>query len=711
MLHTKKGIVRPWRTIGPLLLLPLLIGGTQAAEAGPPRQDGARRLARAATRAAAGDAQGVLRILQGAPPSLVRDREALLRGHALRRLGRPEEASAAYGEALDHTPVPSVKTEALRGLVNVTAEIGDRAAQLEHLDALLATPRLHRRAQLRLQRVELLTDLGRLKEAVDVAFSILEETSDDDLARRAASHLRTLARRGARVPDIRGRVVLAKARGLIRRGRFDRAERLLDRLETQAHLDRDVRLARAELSRRQGDAEGEAKVLLSLEAKGLDERSGPLALWRLGRLALERDDEPEARRRFTSLASQYPGAPRSAEGEFLIGWMAYDTGDFRGGAQHLLAVANRRAEHQDRDSTLWFAGWSAYLAGDDALARQAFQQLIEGHANSTLVPGAHYWLGRTYQRNGLAVEAKAALRRAVEASPLGYYGFFARARLEQLEDQVEQPRVEAPALPRSTAGVVRLFEEPPLLVLRAVQLFEAGLEAEAIEELSLQSEGSGKARHRALVAELLQRFGASDLAYRVASGAVRYARAHDLEDPPMERAFRLAYPKRFLRAIRRASRAHRVDPSLVLAIIRTESGFNENARSPVGARGLMQLMPTTARRIGSRARARRHARRYTRPSSNVWLGSWYFAQLLDRYQGQGALALGAYNAGPSPMDRWVEAHGDMEIDEFVERIPYRETRRYVRRALESYLVYRSLSGRRPPRLLGSVAGKAKSAGF
>lgn len=708
-MHILCRIALPWRIAGAFVLLMGWAGAVSAGEAPP---SSARRLARAKARLAAGDASGAVRILRsGTEVSLVRDREALLLAHGLRRLNRPTEARVAYAKAMERTPIPSVRMEALRGLVNVAAELGDRPAQLESLEALLALPAVPRRTALRFQRAQLLADLGRSKEAVEVDQALLEKTRDARFARRVATHLRALARRGAKVPVLRGRVRLAKARGLIRRGRFDRADAILDRLQGQAHLARDVALVRAELHRRRGDAPGEASALVALEKKGLDDRSGPIALWRLGRLALERDDEPEARRRFTALAERYPDANRSAEGEFLLGWMAYDAGDFRSGARQLLDVANKRSSHADRDSTLWFAGWSAYLAGDVPLVEQAFRSLIEKHPDSSLVPGAHYWLGRTYQRSGQEERARTELRRAVEVSPLGYYGFFARARLRALEDEVPDPRVRIPRLPRSTAGIVRLFEEPPLLVLRAVALFDAGLEGEAIEELSLQAEACTGPRDKALVAELLRRFDARDLAYRVASRAVRDAREADLEDAPTKRAFGIAYPKRFLRAVRRASRAHRVDPALVLAIIRTESAFNENARSPVGARGLMQLMPSTARRIGGSARARRHARRFTRPSSNVWLGSWYFAQLLDRYRGQGALALGAYNAGPNAMDRWVEAHGDMEIDEFVERIPYRETRRYVRRALESYLVYRALAGRGSPRLLGPAAAQNKSAGF
>src|SRR5687768_16287017 len=125
--------------------------------------------------------------------------------------------------------------------------------------------------------------------------------------------------------------------------------------------------------------------------------------------------------------------------------------------------------------------------------------------------------------------------------------------------------------------------------------------------------------------------------------------------------------------------------------MRTESLFRPDAISLAGARGLMQLMPNTARWIGRESKnGRFHANRYRSSKSNIWLGSWYIKNLLIRYEGDLVDAIGAYNAGPEAIDRWRKDYASLEPDEMAERTPYDETKRYVRKVLESYLVYQKL---------------------
>jgi soluble lytic murein transglycosylase len=137
-----------------------------------------------------------------------------------------------------------------------------------------------------------------------------------------------------------------------------------------------------------------------------------------------------------------------------------------------------------------------------------------------------------------------------------------------------------------------------------------------------------------------------------------------------------------------------VEWALVHGLIRQESAFDLRARSPVGASGLMQLMPATAAETARKAGiAHQHDWLVSRPEHNVKLGSLYLAQMLRRYDGNYALALAAYNAGPGRVDKWVKQFGDprkgeIDIIDWVELIPFTETRNYVQRVLESVYVYR-----------------------
>jgi soluble lytic murein transglycosylase len=146
-----------------------------------------------------------------------------------------------------------------------------------------------------------------------------------------------------------------------------------------------------------------------------------------------------------------------------------------------------------------------------------------------------------------------------------------------------------------------------------------------------------------------------------------------------------------------------LEQALVLALIRQESGFYSAAVSPAGARGLMQLMPGTAKLVAKRLGvAYRKGDLTENPAYNLRLGRAYLAKMLERFDGSLILALAAYNAGPHRVDRWLRAHGDprrpgVDPIHWAERIPFSETRNYVQRILESLVVYRHrLTGTQTP---------------
>ena len=144
---------------------------------------------------------------------------------------------------------------------------------------------------------------------------------------------------------------------------------------------------------------------------------------------------------------------------------------------------------------------------------------------------------------------------------------------------------------------------------------------------------------------------------------------------------------------------HGIDPAWVLATIRMESAFRPRARSSAGARGLMQIMPATGRRIANAAGVRYHgSRTLYDPVKNIRLGSAYLRRLLDRMHGNPALASASYNAGPHRAERWLAAGKGLDPELWVEFVPYKETRQYVKRVLEYRIVYQHRLGTRPERL-------------
>jgi soluble lytic murein transglycosylase len=157
------------------------------------------------------------------------------------------------------------------------------------------------------------------------------------------------------------------------------------------------------------------------------------------------------------------------------------------------------------------------------------------------------------------------------------------------------------------------------------------------------------------------------------------------------RANALLYPLAYATEVRAAADAMGIDPAFIWAIMRRESAFDPTVTSPAHALGLMQMLVPTAGRIASLlGQAQRPVREQLYdPSVELPYAAWYLAELWGRF-GHVGLAAAGYNAGPRAVASWVRDRGDLPFDEFVEAIPYRETRLYVKNVLADYLAYRAL---------------------
>jgi soluble lytic murein transglycosylase len=648
---------------------------------------------------ARGHAALALKALKPSPTdSLLEDREALLRGDALLALGDTKGAKEEYLKALESAEVRAVKAAAARGLAGVYGALGDYPEKLKYLDALLSAPNIAHRPEMMLDRALVLKQLNKKDEASKTAWRVLLEFPASHAAAEAEKMLGRLNKEGVARPLANARLELARIGALWRSGEFARAESELDKLaQSESGMRKRLELERAAIMKARGKATEEYAILEKLYKEGLDDKAGPAVLERLGQLAMNGGDSGAAITYFDQLAERFPKSRRAAEAQYLAAWLPYNTGDFEKAVTKFLAFAHRFPHNKRRPEALWFAGWSAYSAKRDALARRAFDQLLEEHPNNEMCLFARYWTARIRERNGDLDGAREAYRDVLRAAPLSYHGHWASNHLQKLGERVI---LTAPADDkRATVSEVLALLGPkrPIGIDRAIALHKAGLEVEAQEELDTASASLAKVkdtRGRVMIAEMLESLGAHHQAFRIAVGITLDGGDLITGRPYAWRAWRLAYPKAFWGEVQDAAESVGIDPLLVLAIMRTESSFRPGAQSLVGARGLMQLMPDTARRIGKvDKRARPYAARFTEPRSNIWLGAWYLKNLLDRYGGRVALAAGAYNAGPGAMDRWVTERSDRagkELDAFVENIPYRETRTYVRHVLEAYLIYRRL---------------------
>lgn len=319
----------------------------------------------------------------------------------------------------------------------------------------------------------------------------------------------------------------------------------------------------------------------------------------------------------------------------------------------------------------WLAGWIALRdLKKSKTARKHFANMLDSVKSPVSIARGEYWTGRAFEESGNKSEARKRYRKSAEHITT-IYGQLAAQRLKK-ESLPELPSEHAPSLELMTK-------------IRRNELFQ-------IAALTQQAEQN----------ELTDVFAARLLADAKSADettALAYAFAEDLRRPDLavniaRRArangtyiVSLGYPVWDLKHDDRAEQA------VVLSIIRQESNFSTNAVSPAGARGLMQILPSTAKQIARRKKKPFSASMLnSNPDFNVEMGSTYFADMVKRFDGSYILAIAAYNAGPTNVRKWVKALGkpDENLDavDWIERIPFNETRNYVQRVLENLHIYR-----------------------
>lgn len=318
------------------------------------------------------------------------------------------------------------------------------------------------------------------------------------------------------------------------------------------------------------------------------------------------------------------------------------------------------------------AGWIAlrYLNRADAALRH-FEAAAKTAGTPVSLSRTAYWRGRAHEALGQTALARASYLDAA-THDTAFYGQLARIKLS---DQEPVARSAEPAIAHNALNS---------LPLRAIRLLH---EADADEIATPLYVG---------VARTLEDPGAIDLVARMAANRNDARSMVVIGKAAMQRGLTLvdaAWPVQGVpQFVQNENRA--VERAMVLAISRQESVFDQAALSPAGARGLMQLMPATAQRTAQRAGETYEIGRLTTDAAyNARLGAWHLGDLLDDWRGSYILTFAAYNAGGGNVKKWIAAHGDPrspDVDpvDWIERIPFGETRNYVQRVMENLQVYR-----------------------
>lgn len=320
----------------------------------------------------------------------------------------------------------------------------------------------------------------------------------------------------------------------------------------------------------------------------------------------------------------------------------------------------------------WELGWSCYLAGNYGLAVEQFRKLTTG---DDYRERALYWLGRALAAGGDPSGAKESYATLAREYPYGFY---------TLRLQPEQGAAPRESLPALTGEPVDMLPEANGYE-RVRALITLGLIDDASRELAAAKKRNGKTRGDSSLARLYLEMGN----YTGAMGI--YTPAQLKKDGQEGKiAWSVLYPKAFGELVTAHAASAGVSPSLAFAVMRSESSFNPGATSPVGARGLMQLMPDTAAMMVKDKGFT--AERLYDPELNIRLGTRHLKDLLDQYRGNLVAVIASYNAGGNNVNRWLKSYAGLAADEFIESIPFGETRDYVKKVLATAELYRKLYG-------------------
>ena len=398
------------------------------------------------------------------------------------------------------------------------------------------------------------------------------------------------------------------------------------------------------------------------------------------------------------LGSKYPKSPWYEEALFAVGnYYLLDNNpakyrEYYGRAAKLFPNGKHAA------AAHWKVTWRAYL-DDDPRRRQLLEEHLDRYPQSGSASSAIYWLGRIAEQDGRPGQAQSLYSAIIQRYPHYYYATMARRRLEDIEvSPTISRRGEIAYLTRLTNHLpsARRISAGPSgetqrLIERGLLLHAIGLKDLASKELLT---ADYQARDAHLVGLELSRlsheagdhFRAIRLMKRYGYGYLRFPL-----DAVDRKFWEYLYPLGWERSLRSRSKKHGLDPYLVAALIRQESEFNPSARSRSGALGLMQVMPKTGEWLFGRLGIPNYSnRKLTQPDISLRLGTFHLKNVIDRFKGNLEFALAGYNAGEHRVDTWRPLGNFDEPGEFVETIPFSETRGYVQAVIRNQDMYRRL---------------------
>lgn len=662
-----------------------------------------RLRARAKDDAAAASAFDRARGTAGHPCRLA-PHAALHAAEAYERLGRADDAIARAREALAAHVVYADEAELV--LAEALAAKGDRASALASWRRVLsAHPKAARWVDTEVKIANALLDgvdgapTDHAREALERATRVLVEApSFGESSGAQAARLRALALVPGAPRDLAPAERLRRAQAWLDGGKPDEAAREATALLPLVKGDATLACRTAFVA-----AQAAQKLRATPDVawgKAIDACDGPAtkderlrALYSGGKASVAARKPDEAVARFGRIEKEDPSHRLADDARLQAALVIRDGGDDARAEALLLSLPDDYPAGDMRADALFRVALARMARGDWDGARGPLERAraIDGEERHWSTAGrSAYFLARIALLKGDVDGAKRAFAEIVQRFPLTFYMTQAYARLAELDASAAR-RAMDDAAARELPGTWPTHEHAVLRsdeMARALALLEVGDVDAARKELAACGATKDDAEPELLwvIADLFDRAGAPD----VGSGFSRGRLTDHLPHWPAGRwrfAWEAAFPRAFESVVRREAAAAGIPPSLVWGVMREESAFIVDARSPTGALGLMQLMPATAKEVARGTPYTPDEASLKRADVSVALGAKLLGALRRSFAPNVVLAIPAYNGGPGAVRRWMSTRPQSEFDLFTELVPWEETRGYLKRVLASQATY------------------------
>lgn len=420
------------------------------------------------------------------------------------------------------------------------------------------------------------------------------------------------------------------------------------------------------------------------------DEAGAIRLYLTMEAARDRKDSSGVQAVVDQMTQRFPSSGWTEEALLSAGNMAMLANDLPTAVRYYSQLATDFPHSALAPMAHWRAAWLTYRTGDKTGAARLFDAQIARYPGSSLVAAALYWRGVVYQEvENNPAAAAAYYSKIVSAFCHYYYATLAEQRLRALGPVTPDP---VPALSHISAPPVQEYTQDvpqdSVHVERAQLLANAGLNQYIAPEMSAAPDSADWRAYAE--AQLYSSYGESWRALRVLKRTVHSYFARPLDTMPRS-YWNMLFPEPYWSTLQQDAAAQGLDPYLVASLIRQESEFNPEEISYANAWGLMQLLPSVGRAQARQQRVRPFRTEYLlNPNVNLKLGTAYFASLMQEFHGQPEYALAAYNAGDDRVKAWLANGPYASLPEFVESIPFTQTRDYVQAILRNRVLYEKL---------------------